>query len=272
MPTLPRVAIKLHQLAPGWPDARKASYVRHAVREYSIHRSLRHERVVALREIFEVDSDAFATVLDYCPGGDLDAHLRSHGALPEREARAIAAQVFGGLAYLNAPPRRVIHYDLKPANILFDGAGSVKLTDFGLSKVVEDGHTRGLELTSQGAGTYWYLPPECFETGGPTPPLITNKVDVWAAGVILYQMLFGRRPWGEGRSQEALLRDGVMLTATRGLDFPPKPAVSTEAKAFLAACLAYRPADRLDVHAGGGGVGVWVGEIGTEMQKRETMR
>jgi hypothetical protein len=47
--------------------------------------------------------------------------------------------------------------------------------DFGLSKVVEEGQTQGLELTSQGAGTYWYLPPECFETGA-RPPTISNKV------------------------------------------------------------------------------------------------
>ena len=46
--------------------------------------------------------------------------------------------------------------------------------DFGLSKIVEEGHSRGLELTSQGAGTYWYLPPECFEVGQ-RPPVISNK-------------------------------------------------------------------------------------------------
>lgn len=63
--------------------------------------------------------------------------------LPEREARAIIAQVFAGLAHLNradgqaadASGPRVIHYDLKPANILFDSLGTVKITDFGLSKV-----------------------------------------------------------------------------------------------------------------------------------------
>ena len=52
---------------------------------------------------------------------------------------------------------------------------STRPQDFGLSKIVEEGHSRGLELTSQGAGTYWYLPPECFEVGS-RPPVISNKV------------------------------------------------------------------------------------------------
>ena len=55
--------------------------------------------------------------------------------------------------------------------------------DFGLSKVIQEGQTRGMELTSQGAGTYWYLPPECFETG-PRPPLISNKASA-AGGLML---------------------------------------------------------------------------------------
>ena len=65
-------------------------------------------------------------------------------------------------------------------------------------QVMEDSSADGMELTSQGAGTYWYLPPECFERGE-KPPQINNKVDVWAVGVILFQMLYGRRPFGHNR-------------------------------------------------------------------------
>ena len=50
----------------------------------------------------------------------------------------------------------------------------------------------GMDLTSQGAGTYWYLPPECFVVGK-TPPKISSKVDVWSVGVIFYQCLYGKK-------------------------------------------------------------------------------
>jgi tousled-like kinase len=248
------VACKLHQLSPQWGEERKRTYVRHAARECSIHKQLRHPAVVRLIDVFEVDKDSFCTVLELCTGDDLDARLKAHGAIPEREARAILAQVFAGLAYLSGGPRRVIHYDLKPGNILFDAAGRVKITDFGLSKVMEEragggvggmSGDSGMELTSQGAGTYWYLPPECFETG-PAPPKISSKVDTWSCGVILYQMLFGRRPFGHDQSQEQILHSGTIRNA-QTVEFPAKPSISAECKAFIQRCLAYRQADRPDV-------------------------
>ncbi|KAL6769882.1 hypothetical protein ACKKBG_A32735 [Auxenochlorella protothecoides x Auxenochlorella symbiontica] len=240
------VACKIHQLNGQWSELKKASYVKHSVREYHIHKKLHHPRIVSLVDIFEIDNNTFATVLELCEGGDLDSYCKLHEVLPEKEARTIVTQVLSGLQYLNTKPHSVIHYDLKPANILFDGVGEVKLTDFGLSKVVDDGQTMGMELTSQGAGTYWYLPPECFEVR--RTPLISNKVDVWSVGVILYQMLLGRRPFGHDQSQEQILRNEVMLNA-REVKFPTKPAISQECKDFIRSCLAYKQEDRLDVAA-----------------------
>ena len=246
MSTLRPVAVKIHQLSSQWSESKKASYVKHSVREYHIHRTLHHPRIVSLLDIFEIDNNTFATVLELCTGGDLETYSKIHETLPEREARAITAQVMSGLSYLNTKPRSIIHYDLKPANILFDQNGEVKITDFGLSKVVEEGHTQGMELTSQGAGTYWYLPPECFDIK--KTPLISNKVDVWSVGVILYQMLYGKRPFGHGQSQEQILRNEVMLNA-REVSFPTKPTVSNDCKDFIRKCLAYHQEDRIDVHA-----------------------
>ncbi len=73
--------------------------------------------------------------------------------------------------------------------------GDIKITDFGLSKIMDPesyNPDHGMDLTSQGAGTYWYLPPECFVVGK-TPPKISSKVDIWSVGVIFYQCLYGRK-------------------------------------------------------------------------------
>lgn len=92
----------------------------------------------------------------FSPGKDLDAVLKSTPILPEKEARIIIVQIFHGLVYLNKRTQKIIHYDLKPGNVLFDELGVAKVTDFGLSKIVEDDvGSQGMELTSQGAGTYW---------------------------------------------------------------------------------------------------------------------
>jgi tousled-like kinase len=103
-------------------------------------------------------------------------------------------QIISGLAYLSQQSIKVIHFDLKPQNILFSN-GIVKLTDFGLCKVMNENQSN-MYLTSQGAGTYWYLPPECFKKD----PQINSKVDIWSCGVIFYEMLFGRKPFGHEMS------------------------------------------------------------------------
>lgn len=252
--TAVKVAVKFHQLDQRWSDDKKRAYVRHAAREYSITRDLDHPRVVKLFDVFEVDDDTFATVIEYCAGEDLDARLRARKTLPEKEARAIILQVLAGLHHLHSPAgsgadRRaaIIHYDLKPGNILFDERGDVKITDFGLSKIIPQQHdaspATSLELTSMGAGTYWYLPPECFAHDHNSPPRINPNVDVWSVGIILYQILFGARPFGEGQSQKSILSERTMLRAT-SVTFPPKPAISQEAKDFIKVCLTPSQADR----------------------------
>jgi len=242
---LRQVACKIHQLNTQWPEAKKQNYTKHACREYNIHKSLVHPRVVRLYDVFEIDENSFCTVLEYCKGGDLDTYLKTHRRLAEREAKMIILQIFSGLKYLNSRERPIIHYDLKPGNILFDELGGIKITDFGLSKIMEK-DTDAMELTSQGAGTYWYLPPECFETGA--TPQISPKVDVWSAGVIFYQMLYGKKPFGNNLSQHKILQDGIIIKSAN-VDFPAKPQVATQAKEFICRCLTAVQKHRPDVLA-----------------------
>ncbi|XP_051134591.1 serine/threonine-protein kinase TOUSLED-like isoform X3 [Andrographis paniculata] len=148
------VACKLHGLNAQWSEEKKQSYIRHAIREYNIHKTLVHHHIVRLWDIFEIDQNTFCTVLEYCSGKDLDAVLKATPILPEREAKIIIIQIFQGLVYLNKRSQKIIHYDLKPGNVLFDEYGVAKVTDFGLSKIVEEDVGSQMELTSQGAGTY----------------------------------------------------------------------------------------------------------------------
>ncbi|XP_041478196.1 serine/threonine-protein kinase tousled-like 2 [Lytechinus variegatus] len=248
------VACKIHQLSKEWKEDKKANYIKHALREYEIHKSLDHARVVKLYDVFEIDANSFCTVLEFCPGNDLDFHLKQHKLMVEREARCIIMQVVSALKYLNERKPPIIHYDLKPGNILLchgSTCGAIKLTDFGLSKVMDDEHFNsqegGMDLTSQGAGTYWYLPPECFVVGK-EPPKISSKVDVWSTGIIFYQCLYGKKPFGHNLSQASILEQNTILRATQ-VQFSPKPTVSQEAKDFIRRCLMYRKEDRADVLA-----------------------
>lgn len=237
---LREVAVKIHQLDTRWSEAKKDNYTKHVSREYEIHRDVRHPRIVSLYDVFEIDNNSFATVLECCKGTDLDSLLKERKCLPERDARAILLQILSGMNYLShssGSRQGIIHYDLKPGNILFDEFGDAKITDFGLSKIVDaPDAAESMELTSQGAGTYWYLPPECFVTSQAVR--ISNKVDVWSIGVIYYQMLFGKRPFGDGMSQDRVLSDNTMLNA-REVRFPTSMKVSPEAKQFIQQCLTY---------------------------------
>ncbi|KPJ06153.1 Serine/threonine-protein kinase tousled-like 1 [Papilio machaon] len=244
-------ACKVHQLNKDWKEDKKANYIKHALREYNIHKALDHPRIVKLYDVFEIDGNSFCTVLEYCNGHDLDFYLKQHKTIPEREARSIVMQVVSALKYLNEIKPPVIHYDLKPGNILLtegNVCGEIKITDFGLSKVMDEENynpDHGMDLTSQGAGTYWYLPPECFVVGK-NPPKISSKVDVWSVGVIFYQCLYGKKPFGHNQSQATILEENTILKATE-VQFANKPTVSNEAKSFIRACLAYRKEERIDV-------------------------
>lgn len=122
--------------------------------------------------------------------------------------------------------------------------GVVKVVDFGLCKQIESDQTK-IDLTSYGVGTYYYLPPETFME---EEAEVSSKVDIWSVGVIFFELLYGRKPFGNGLSQHKIYSEGIILKAVK-VEFPPqtplKYRVSEEAKKFISACLKYDQEERL---------------------------
>lgn len=245
------VACKLHQQHRDWKEEKKINYIKHAIREYNVQKLLDHPRIIRLYDVFEIDNNSFCTVLEYCDGSDLEFYLKQNKVISEKETRSIIVQMVSALKYLNEIKPPVIHYDLKPGNVLLSkgsSTGEIKITDFGLCKVMnrdECGLGSELDLASQSSGSYWYLPPECFMVGKDSPK-ISSKVDVWSLGVIFYQCVYGKKPFGNDLSQAAILEENTILKATE-VQFPCKPPISNEAKVFIRRCLAHSRDLRPDV-------------------------
>ena len=236
------VACKLHQLNQNWKEEVKDNYIKHTIRENQIHKEINHSKIVKHFDTIEIDNNSFCTVLEYCSGPDLATYLQRNRFIQEKEARIIITQILEGLEYLNKLPNKIIHYDLKPENIIFNNM-EAKISDFGLAKIIES-NTDRVQLTSQGVGTYWYLPPECFEEKKNVN--ISSKVDIWSIGVILFEMFFRKKPFGQNYTHDKLLKERVMQNA-KIVEIPNKPNISDECKDFIRHCLAYHQEDRYDV-------------------------
>ncbi|WP_156326128.1 serine/threonine-protein kinase, partial [Nonomuraea sp. SBT364] len=197
------------------------------VQERNVMLNLRHPNIATVRD-FVVEGDRLALVMDFVEGGDLRTLVHERGTLSPAEAARMVAQVAGALAA--AHTMGVVHRDVKPGNILIDGGtGQPKLTDFGVARIV---HGPGITQTASIIGTPTYLAPEVADGTGPTP-----AVDVYAAGLILYELLAGRPPF-VGEHPMALLRQHATAAPRR---LPGMPDVLW---ALIAACTAKDPAAR----------------------------
>jgi serine/threonine-protein kinase len=177
-------------------------------------------------------------VMELIEGESLRARMRS-GALAESEALRIAGQVADALE--SAHDNGVVHRDLKPANIMIRPDGTVKVLDFGLAKMAQasagpadDTPTRSVSLTEGGAvmGTAAYMSPE--QARGSE---VDKRTDIWAFGVVLYEMLTGDRLF-----TGASLSDVLAAVLTRDLDLSTAPPA---ARRLLTRCLERDPRRRL---------------------------
>ncbi|MEK9499537.1 protein kinase domain-containing protein [Gaopeijia maritima] len=182
------VAIKV--LSP-WMAADDGA-VRRFVREARAASGLDHPHIATVHEVDTTARGRPYIVMAHHPGPTLEAHLAERGALDVASARRIGAEIAGALAAAHAAG--IVHRDVKPANVLLTPRG-VRVVDFGIAW----SDAAGLTRTLLAAGTLPYMSPE--QTRGSEAAAST---DVWSLGVVLYEMLAGRRPF-RGRD-EALVQ------------------------------------------------------------------
>src|ERR1039458_7876848 len=144
---------------------------------------LSHDNVLGIYDFGEDDQHRPFMVMEFLRGEDLRHALRNGHCGELRGKLKIAVQVARALEYVHG--QRIIHRDLKPDNIHINAAGVVKLIDFGIAK------TEGLQMTRAGfvLGTPFYMAPEQV-----TGENITEQVDVYAFGVLLFELLTGKKP------------------------------------------------------------------------------
>ena len=158
--------------------------------EVRVGRRITHPNVCRIHDVGELAGRPFLS-MEYIDGEDLASLLRRVGRLAPERVLYIAAHLIAGLAA--AHDRGVIHRDLKPANVMIDGRGIAHIMDFGLA-ITERDAEHGI------AGTPAYMAPEQFQSGRVTP-----RTDIYALGLMLYEMSTGHRVF-EGRSTEQILR------------------------------------------------------------------
>lgn len=204
------------------------------VREARTASALEHPHIATIYEIGEMEEGSCPfIVMAYYEGETLKEKLAREGPLPIGEAIRYAEQVAEALSA--AHEASVIHRDVKPANVMVTGEGTVKLVDFGLATAAAE---TSLTETGRRLGTPAYMSPEQArgETVGP-------EADLWALGALLYEMLAGERPFqGERPSAaiySALHEDPVPLSEHRA-------EVSRELEQVVDRCLQKAPEDRYD--------------------------
>ena len=174
-------------------DVQDVTLAQRFVREARLAAGLDHPNVVTLFDFFEHDGVAYIA-MEYVSGGSLRPLV---GELRQPQVFGVLEGVLNGLGH--AEERSIAHRDLKPENVLITGRGGVKIADFGIARAY-DALTGHLTSTSAAIGTPAYMAPEQALSGQLGP-----FTDLYAVGVMAYEMLAGRPPFGNGSTPMAVL-------------------------------------------------------------------
>jgi tRNA A-37 threonylcarbamoyl transferase component Bud32 len=180
-----RVALKIIRPEQRFDDdADRAEFHKRLQREAELCAALQHPNVVTLFEAGYEDDVVAYLATEYVEGESLQSRLKKTRPLPLAEALSIAADVLRALAYAHG--KSVIHRDIKPGNIIIASSGEAKIADFGIARPVDS----SLTGTNSLLGTPNYMSPEQVKSSSITP-----RADLFSAGVVMYEMLTGVKPF-----------------------------------------------------------------------------
>ncbi len=204
--------------------------------EVRLARQIAHKHVCRMYDIGEAEGLPFLT-MEYVDGEDLASLLRRIGRLPEDKALDLARQVCAGVSA--AHERGVLHRDLKPANLMIDGQGQVRITDFGLAAIAGDAQQLHV-------GTPAYMGPEQLRGEE-----ATQQSDVYALGLVLYELFTGRRAFTADTVAELVRQhQGGAITPPGALVRDLDPLIERTILRCLEADPGRRPRSALAVAAG----------------------
>ncbi|KAJ3679199.1 hypothetical protein LUZ60_017210 [Juncus effusus] len=199
------------------------AHIRELEEEVKLLKNLSHRNIVRYLGIVR-EENTLNILLEFVPGGSISSLLSKFGSFPETVIRMYTKQILQGLEYLHR--NKIIHRDIKGANILVDNKGCIKLADFGASKQVAQLATMAAAKSFKGTA-YWMAPEVIVQSG------YSFSADIWSVGCTVIEMATGKPPWS-GQYQEVAALFHVGTTKSH----PPIPEhLSSEAKDFLLKCL-----------------------------------
>lgn len=153
--------------------------------EVKLGTELKHENIIKIYATYFLN-DTINFVMEYMNKGTLADLLKKVKRIPEKILGLITVQILKGLAYCQTKKRKIIHRDLKPSNILINSKGQIKISDFGVSTIVESSWAQRRTMV----GTYIYMAPERIDAED-----YSLNCDIWSLGIIVVECLYGFYPY-----------------------------------------------------------------------------
>jgi mitogen-activated protein kinase kinase kinase ANP1 len=201
-------------------------------RELSILRCLDHPNIIKYFQAdYSVETDSIDILMEYIPSGCMNSLIKKYKSFGDGIIRNYTKQLLEGLNYLHS--FKIVHRDLKSANILITEYGTLKLTDFGCSRRFDSDISP--QSQSFKGSPYWMAPEVVLHLWHSYP------ADIWSLGCLVIEMASGRPPW----SNYSLYSHEVLKLISKPNNLPDIPKVSEDLNDFILSCLRRRPEDRL---------------------------